>query len=102
MYPIVCPKITPDDMASIFTAVTGQPAIHDPMPLDEWSDVTASMLGPAFREDVKEMMEWMATVPEDKTCYGAFDLADNRSQEELGLSASTFADWLKRTGWTGP
>lgn len=102
IYPVLSPKISMDEMASTFTSITGQPAIHSPLPLDVWTDMTVQMLGPAFREDVKQMMEWIATAPEEKICYGALDSEEDRSMEELGITASTFADWLRRTGWTGP
>ncbi|KAI9151280.1 NmrA-like family domain-containing protein 1 [Paramyrothecium foliicola] len=102
IYPVLTPKITMDEMAATFTAVTGQEAIHSPLSLEEWTDMTVNMLGPAFREDVKQMMDWVATAPKEKICYGAFDPEDDRSREDLGLTASTFADWLKRTGWAGP
>lgn len=64
--------------------------------------MTAKMLGPAYREDVKQMMQWASEAPTTKICYGALDPEDDRSAEELGVTASTFEDWLKRTGWTGP
>ncbi|KAI0129902.1 hypothetical protein BJ170DRAFT_618031 [Xylariales sp. AK1849] len=101
-YPVLSPKISMDEMASTFTSITGQPAIHSPLSLDEWTDMTVGMLGPAFREDVKQMMEWAAMAPKEKFCYGALDPDDDRSMDELGVAASTFADWLRRTGWTGP
>jgi hypothetical protein len=94
--------ITMDDMASIFTRVTGQPAVHSPLSLDEWASMTAKMLGPAYLEDVKQMMQWFSEAPTAKICYGSLDPEDDRSFEELGIAASTFEDWLKRTGWTGP
>ncbi|KAH6648131.1 putative cinnamoyl-CoA reductase [Truncatella angustata] len=101
-YPVLSPKISMDEMASTFTSITGQPAIHSPLSLDVWTDMTVGMLGPAFRDDVKQMMEWVAMAPKEKICYGALDPDDDRSMEELGVAASTFADWLRRTGWTGP
>ncbi|KAF4416418.1 cinnamoyl- reductase [Fusarium acutatum] len=57
---------------------------------------------PAFKEDAIEMMQWAAVAPTDKTCYGAFELEVEQSSEELGLTASSFEDWLTRSGWTGP
>ncbi|KAH7321082.1 hypothetical protein B0I35DRAFT_428508 [Stachybotrys elegans] len=102
VYPVMSPKITMNEMVSMFTSVTGQPAIHSPLSADEWARMASDMVGPAFREDFTQMMEWTATTPDDKICFGALDPEEDRSKEELGLTASTFADWLKRTGWTGP
>jgi hypothetical protein len=94
--------ITMDDMASTFSRVTGQPAVHSPLSHDEWADIAAKTLGPAYREDLKQMMQWVSEAPTDKICYGALDPEEDQSVEELGVTASTFEDWLRRTGWTGP
>lgn len=99
---MISPKISMDEIASTFTAVTGQPAIHSPLSVDEWSDMTSAMLGQAFRVDVAQMMEWSGNLPENKICYGALDPEENRSEEDLGLKASTWKEWLERSGWTGP
>jgi hypothetical protein len=56
----------------------------------------------AFKEDASEMMQLAATAPGDKTCYGAFEREAEQTNEELGLTTSSFEDWLKRSGWTGP
>jgi hypothetical protein len=102
IYPVLSPKITIDEMASTFVSVTGQPAIHSPLTVNEWTDMATKMPGPAFREDLRQMMEWVAMAPKEKICYGALDPEDDRSLEELGVAASSFADWLRRTGWNGP
>ncbi|KAJ4301646.1 hypothetical protein N0V90_003739 [Kalmusia sp. IMI 367209] len=101
-YPVMSSRITMDDMASVFTRITGKPAVHSPLSHDEWADIAAKMLGPAYREDAKQMMQWFSEAPAEKICYGALDPGEDRSTEELGVSASTFEDWLKRSGWTGP
>lgn len=97
------PPITSQEMAEIFTRVTGQPAIHDPTTAEEFGELTAPFVGQAFKEDAKQMMEWAAIAPKDKVAYGALDSREfDRSEQELGLVASTFEEWLKRSGWTGP
>ncbi|KAI1754828.1 putative cinnamoyl-CoA reductase [Xylaria castorea] len=101
-YPVLSPLISMDDMAATFTRITGRKAIHSPLTHDEWADLTAAMLGPAFREDVKQMIEWVSVAPTDKICYGALDPEEDISAKELGVTTSTFEDWMKRTGWTGP
>ncbi|KAI1320134.1 putative cinnamoyl-CoA reductase [Xylariaceae sp. FL0255] len=102
VYPVLSPMVNMDEMAATFTRVTGRKAIHVPLSHDKWADMTASMIGPAFREDVKEMMEWTSMAPADKVCYGALDPEEDISAKELGVTASTFEDWMKRSGWTGP
>jgi hypothetical protein len=94
--------IIPQEMAEAFTKVTGQPAYHSPTSFEEFGDAAAAMVGPAFRSDAIEMMKWAAEAPRNKRAYGSWDPESDRSAEELGVSASTFEEWLKRSGWTGP
>ncbi|KAI1266872.1 putative cinnamoyl-CoA reductase [Xylariaceae sp. FL1019] len=101
-YPVMAPRVNMTDMAATFTRITGRKAIYDPISVDEWADLTASMIGPAFREDTKQMMEWVAQIPEDKIVYGALDPEEDTSEKELGVRASTFEEWIKRTAWKGP
>ena len=89
-------------MAKTFTRVTGKPAVYFPISFEEFGHLSSMLVGPAFKEDAIEMMQWAAIAPTDKTCYGAFDLEDEQSSEELGFTASSFEDWLRRSGWTGP
>ena len=101
-YLVMSPRVTPQEMAETFTRVTGQPAIHSPTSAEEFGDLTAPLVGPAFQEDAKQMMQWAAIAPKNKVAYGALELEVDRSAEELGLTASSFETWLKRSGWTGP
>ncbi|KAH7173107.1 hypothetical protein DER46DRAFT_679297 [Fusarium sp. MPI-SDFR-AT-0072] len=96
------PRITPEGMAKVFMRVTGKPAVHSPISFEEFGRLSSALVGPAFKEDAIEMMQWAAVAPTDKTCYGAFELEAEQSSEELGLTASSFEDWLRRSGWTGP
>ncbi|KAI1425165.1 putative cinnamoyl-CoA reductase [Xylaria sp. FL1777] len=102
VYPALSPTVSFDDIAATFTRVTGRKAVHVPLTTAEWADLTCIMDGPAYREDVKHMMDWVCMAPTDKICYGALDPEEDISAKELGLAASTFEDWIKRTGWTGP
>lgn len=94
--------MTPKDMAETFTRVTGKPAVHEPTSLEEFGDLTAPFVGPPFKEDAMQMMEWASMVPEGRVAYGALDAQDDDSAAKLGLTASSFEDWLRRSGWTGP
>ncbi|KAL7755729.1 hypothetical protein ACKLNR_014256 [Fusarium oxysporum f. sp. zingiberi] len=96
------PRITPEGMAKVFMRVTGKPAVHSPISFEEFGRLSSALVGPAFKEDAIEMMRWAAVAPTDKTCYGAFELEVEQSSEDLGLTASSFEDWLTRSGWTGP
>ncbi|KAF3060808.1 NmrA family domain-containing protein 1 [Trichoderma lentiforme] len=101
-YLAMSPPIMADDMAKAFTRVTGQPAIHEPISAEEFAELAVPLVGPAFREDAKQMMEWAAVMPSDKICYGAMDADQDDSFEMLGLKASSFEEWLHRSGWAGP
>ncbi|KOS48291.1 hypothetical protein ACN38_g682 [Penicillium nordicum] len=101
-YVVAAPKMRMQDFATIFTRVTGHQAIYSPSTLDEWADMASEAVGPGFKEDIRQMMEWASIMPDDKICYGALDPTEDPSWEDLGLSASSFEDWLNRTGWTGP
>ncbi|KAI3321690.1 putative cinnamoyl-CoA reductase [Xylariaceae sp. AK1471] len=102
VYPVLSPMVSMDDIAATFTRLTGRKAVHVPLTTAEWADLTCTMIGPAFRDDVKHMMDWLSMASTDKICYGALDPEEDTSAKELGVIASTFEDWIKRTGWTGP
>lgn len=70
--------------------------------MDEWASAASEAVGPGFKEDIRQMMEWVSIAPEDKICYGALDPADDSSWNDLHVRASTFEEWLERTGWAGP
>jgi hypothetical protein len=101
-FPVLSPRITPIEMVSVFTRITGQPACHDPDTADTFGEMTAPLVGPAFKEDAKQMMEWSAVTPAEKICFGAMDPEEDDSYELLGVRASTFEDFLLRSGWKGP
>lgn len=101
-YLVLSPPITADEMARTFTRVTGQPANHDPISAEEFAEFAVPVVGPAFKEDAKEMMQWAAVMPADKICYGAFDTDQNEAMKILGLKATSFEDWLHRSNWKGP
>ena len=60
-------------MAETFTRVTGKPAVYSPISFEEFGQLSSALVGPAFKEDAIEMMQWAAIAPADKTCYGAFE-----------------------------
>lgn len=101
-YLVLGPKITGQQMAETFHHVTGKPAIFSPVSFEEFGKLSSSLVGPAFERDAIEMMQWAAEAPSDKVCYGALDGEDEEPTTELGLTGSSFEDWLRRTGWTGP
>ncbi|KAE8376673.1 hypothetical protein BDV26DRAFT_231428 [Aspergillus bertholletiae] len=101
-YPVVGPKISFANFASVFKEITSQEATFDPITLDRWGATVAATVGKGYEEDIRQMMEWIAVAPEDKICYGTMDRGEDTSYEDLGVKASTFADWMRRTAWQGP
>lgn len=96
------PQITPTGMAEVFTKVTGKQAVHEPISFEEFGELSSALVGPAFKEDAIEMMQWAAIAPSNRACYGALEAETEKVNEELGVVASTFEEWLRRSGWTGP
>lgn len=101
-YLVLGPRISADEMVKTFTRVTGQAAVHEPISAEEFGELAVPFVGPAFKEDAREMMEWIAVMPADKICYGALDADQDDSLKELGLSATSFEGWIYRSGWRGP
>ncbi|KAF4452357.1 cinnamoyl-CoA reductase [Fusarium austroafricanum] len=102
-YLVMSQHITPEEMATIFTRVTGQPAIHDPISPSKFGELTAPFIGPAFQADAQQMMEWASIMPADKVCYGTMEAEKmDETFNDLGLKASTWEEWLRRSGWKGP
>ena len=96
------PGISVDEMAQTFARATEEQVVHSPISFEEIGDLSSRLIGPAFKDDAIEMMQWAAVAVDHKTCYGAFEMESERSSEELDLGGSSFEDWLTRTGWTGP
>ncbi|GMG42860.1 unnamed protein product [Aspergillus oryzae var. brunneus] len=101
-YPVVGPKLSFADFTRVFREITSQEATFDPITLDQWGATVAATVGKGYEEDIKQMMEWIAVAPDDKICYGTRDQTEDTSYEDLGVKASTLADWMRRTAWQGP
>lgn len=102
IYPVVSPKLLFSDFARIFETKTGKRAIFEPISLDEWGSTVAAVAGKEYESDIREMMEWITVAPEERICYGTIEMGDDTSWEDLGVRASTFEEWLERSGWRGP
>ncbi|GLB16080.1 hypothetical protein AtubIFM61612_005916 [Aspergillus tubingensis] len=100
--PVVSSKMRFADLPAIFSTVRYQPAIFDPISLDDWGATVARTVGKGYEEDIRQMMEWIALAPDEKICYGTMTPEEDCSWADLGVRASTFEEWLKRSGWQGP
>lgn len=89
-------------LASILEGRTSVKAEVRPSTLEEWEDATVAVVGPGWRTDLRQMMEWTEAMPKGKIGWGTIELAEDRGVEELGVKSSSFEEWLERVGWRGP
>ncbi|KAJ6186113.1 hypothetical protein N7519_007414 [Penicillium mononematosum] len=101
-YPVVGPKLSFAEFANIFSDTTSRKAIFDPITLDQWGATVAATVGKGYEEDIRQMMQWISVAPDEKICYGTMDPRDDTSWKDLGVRASTFAEWMERAAWRGP
>lgn len=99
---MVGPKLSFAKFAKISSSITSRRAIFDPITLNQWGATVAATVGKGYEEDIKQMMQWISVAPEEKICYGTMDPRDDKSWEDLGVRASTFAEWMQRASWSGP
>lgn len=89
-------------LASIFESKTSVKAEARPSTLEEWEEATVPIVGPGWRTDLRQMMEWTEAMPKGKVGWGTLELAEDRAPEELAVKPSSFEEWLERSGWRGP
>jgi hypothetical protein len=94
--------MTFEEFVKIFTEMTGRKAVFDPISLDQWGATVASTVGKGYEEDIRQMMQWISIAPDKKVCYGTMDAGDDKSWDDLGVRASTFAEWIEQASWAGP
>lgn len=82
--------------------MTGIPARFESVGLEDWTSTVVSVAGEGFKEDIRQMVQWVAHAPKHKICYGTMDPVDDCSWEDLGVKASTFEEWILRSNWRGP
>ncbi|KAJ5693404.1 hypothetical protein N7462_002827 [Penicillium macrosclerotiorum] len=102
VYPVVGPQISTREMIETFEAATSRRAVAQPSTIKEWGERVSSSAGAGYREDIEQMMEWINIAPEDKICFGTVDPEEDLSLVDLGVCASSFREWIERTGWQGP
>ena len=90
------------EFAMVFTDITSRKATFEPTTLEQWGATVAETAGKGYAEDIKQMMQWISVAPDNKICYGTMDPKDDKSWEDLGVRASTFAEWVERGSWRGP
>jgi len=104
LVPVCGQSISYEDLASKFTAVTGIKAVYRQCSVDEFGTLGVV---PSFervkKKEVRELGEWLAVAPDDRTCYGTIGMDQlNRVEREMGVNALSWEQFLERTGWRGP
>ncbi|GAA5907809.1 hypothetical protein JCM8208_001952 [Rhodotorula glutinis] len=98
-YPVMAHAATADLVSEIERA-TGDKTVWEPLSKDE---LHAMMDGKPFGEVLEaaatDMFDSIDTTPAAHTSYGMFSRADDPSCE-LGVRATSFDEWVKRSGWT--
>ncbi|KAL5336347.1 hypothetical protein BJX70DRAFT_400637 [Aspergillus crustosus] len=95
------PLLTTNDILATFTRVTGKRAYHDRISYEEFADIDAGVMGPAFRSSVLQMKMWAGETPQGKINYGCSEPEEDLSGE-LGVEVTGLEEWLRRTGFVGP
>jgi len=98
VYPLISEWLKAKDIAAVFEKATGRKARVDLLPKDAYIASLAPYLGEFVATDLYEMYYAFADIG-----FGEFGEPDAlKNTEELGIHLHTWADYLKRTGWTGP
>ncbi|GAA5950482.1 hypothetical protein JCM21900_004821 [Sporobolomyces salmonicolor] len=97
-YPIETPPTTFPQIAAQYQQITGEKAIFDPLSMEKALELVSSRTGLGMIKEFEEMFLWLDAAPGDKAAYGTMDEKDT-SFEDLGVKASTFEEFLERSGW---
>ncbi|GAA5864836.1 hypothetical protein JCM8547_009246 [Rhodosporidiobolus lusitaniae] len=98
-YPVMSAPLTMPDLAQQYVAPTGEKATFDPLPLDEALGMTKRMTGNDMTLEFGDMFRFLDAVPPGTTAYGTLRPEEDTSFEDLGVKASTLAEFLERTGF---
>ncbi|KAI9776634.1 MAG: hypothetical protein M1839_009440 [Geoglossum umbratile] len=106
-YPANTKNITYESLASLFTAVTGVPAIYRQLTVEEFVSRAAETLrytkGSQLSLDTERLAEWFMEAPNDKTGFGTMPMSDlEMANDDLGVQASPWEEYLERSQWMGP
>jgi len=102
------PNISYAALSETFTRVTGVPSAYLQTSLEEFRVLTERAYGLSEGKsilglDMLEMAAWLAEAPSNKTLYGTMELSEiSKAERELGVRASTWEEFLIRTGFRGP
>ncbi|GAA5841815.1 hypothetical protein JCM3766R1_005578 [Sporobolomyces carnicolor] len=88
------------EIASEYHAVTGEKVAVEPLPIKQGAALTTKDLGfpESFEQELEDTFTWFnelyADLPSD-----ALEYPTNQVYEELGVKASSLAQYLERSGW---
>ncbi|CZR69433.1 uncharacterized protein PAC_19333 [Phialocephala subalpina] len=104
LVPVCGQSISYEDLATMFTTVTGIKAVYRQCSVEEFG--TRGGVAGVERvkgKEVRGLGEWLAIAPDERTCYGTIGMEQLELVErEMGVKALSWEKFLERTGWRGP
>ncbi|GAA5995836.1 uncharacterized protein JCM10292_004778 [Rhodotorula paludigena] len=94
-YPIMAEPRTLAETANEYEQATGEKAIGEPLSMAE----ALEGILVEQHEMWRQMYGWHDNKPVGTVCYGLFKPSEDRSWEDLGVKASSFDEFLNRTGF---
>ena len=86
--------ITLNDVAKVFTKVTGVPAIYKTLPEDQFRAAVQQQMSKFVQDEIIAMFRWFDE-------YGYYGKNKDWKTGQKLTKLTTFEDWLKKTGWKG-
>ncbi|GAA6010073.1 hypothetical protein JCM10207_007546 [Rhodosporidiobolus poonsookiae] len=98
-YPVASAPLSLPDLVAQYTARTGEAALHVPRSPEE--AVETLPLPEEKKRAIGEMYRWVNTATDPaRRFYGLRSKEEvEAAQEEIGVRASTFEEWMARSGW---
>ncbi|GAA5976110.1 hypothetical protein JCM10908_005388 [Rhodotorula pacifica] len=97
-YPIAGPPMSADEMAKAYTRYAGESATVQRLEYADALSVLPDFLRPCF-EDIYRYLE---DCDQTKVAYGTMAPEDDHGYKDLAVRASTFEDYVRRTGFRVP
>ncbi|GAA5833116.1 hypothetical protein JCM5353_004239 [Sporobolomyces roseus] len=101
-YPVNSEPVSASEFAKIYEEVTGERAEADPLPFETTRQILNSRAGEKFSKALMGMFQHLDDMEPAPYTYGTGYIDNDTAREDLGVKASSPAEFLKRTGWRAP
>ncbi|GAA5987225.1 hypothetical protein JCM10908_001866 [Rhodotorula pacifica] len=103
-YPVCSPLITSGEIAKEYERATGEKTVVDPASIEEVQKLVDSVMGASTSTslELSETFAWFADKPDGTISFGAMKPEDDTSYADLGVKASSLAQFIERTGFRVP